>query len=436
MRAVADSHRAVPLQWSMLETHLEEACFLWGQWERALGAPDRDLSDVGVLEERRLAHVDALVLGGRRVAERLLLPVLEADEPETVGCAALALLLQEESAEGEQLVLGRFVEGTEEQRAGIRRALGLTGGSRLEGRLGALLESTPPEVQASILEVFGHWGVDPGPELPRLLVHEEPEVRAAALRAAHGAPARLDDKALELGLRSASPSVREAALEAGLVCSRKRAWAECRRQVTAREPGSGLAMRALAIFGGAGAQRLLLDALSTPEARRDVLRALGLLGTVEAARACLSLMREEGLARLAGEPFSTLTGLSLAGRFASAPSDSEEEEEVEEPGLERELPVPQVGEVEAWWAEQGRRFAPEGRYLAGQPFGQGVLLEVLREGSMYRRRGLALALALRTGGRWRVRTDAPTRTQYARLEAARRAPSHLFHRSMEGMYLG
>ncbi len=435
--ALAAPHRAVPVQWRMLETHLEEASFLWGQWEHALVAPDHDLVEVGGLEARLLAHLDALVLGGRGVAARLLLPTLESDESETVGCAALALLSQEEAAaEGEQLVLDRLVEGEDAQRAGIRRALQLAGGSRLVERLGALLGSSSPMVQAALLEVLGHWRVDPGPVLQRLLVHEEPEVRAAALRAARAAPGRLDDKALELGFRSSLLSVREAALETGLVCARRLAWAECRRQVLAREPGSGLAMRALAIAGGAESQRLLLDALSTLEARQDVLRALGLLGTFEAARACLSLMREEALAPLAGEAFSTITGLALSGRFVSAASSSEEEEEVEESGPERELPVPDVNQVEAWWAGQGRRFEPEGRYLVGQPFSQDVLLGALREGSMYRRRGLALALAMRTGGRFVVRTDALTRTQYAQLEEARRAPSHLFRRSMEGTYRG
>ena len=124
----------------MLERHLEEACFLWGQWERSLVSPEHSLEEVEGLEARLLAHLDALVLGGRRVAARLLLPALESDELESVGCAAFALLSQEEeAAEGERLVLERLVEGEEAQRAGIRRALQFVGGARLLERLGALL---------------------------------------------------------------------------------------------------------------------------------------------------------------------------------------------------------------------------------------------------------------------------------------------------------
>src|SRR5690349_14801760 len=61
----------------VLEEHLDEAAFLWSQWERALVAPHSVLNEVAGLEERLLAHVDGLVIGGVPVAGRLLIPALE-----------------------------------------------------------------------------------------------------------------------------------------------------------------------------------------------------------------------------------------------------------------------------------------------------------------------------------------------------------------------
>lgn len=71
--------------WDIYEQHLEEAAFLWSQWELALVALDYVLADVTPLQGRLHAHVDGLVLGSEPVAKRILLPALASDEPELIN---------------------------------------------------------------------------------------------------------------------------------------------------------------------------------------------------------------------------------------------------------------------------------------------------------------------------------------------------------------
>ncbi|OJH37740.1 TIGR02270 family protein [Cystobacter ferrugineus] len=434
--AAPPPYHALPISWDMLETHLDESCFLWGQWRRSLVAPDHVLEEVAELEGRLLAHVDALVLAGPQVASRLLVPVLcQDDEPGRVECAALALLLQEDAPEvALRSVLQAFLEGESGPRDGIRRALRLAGGTSLKTQLRTMLESArSPPVLAAILDVLGAWHVDIGPGLTTLLTHESSEVRAAAFRCVNAFPARMPDKALELGLRSALVEVGEAALEAGLIGGNRLAWLECRRQVAERGPLCGMAMRALAIAGGASHQRLLFEALENPPTRRDALRAFGLLGTVDAARICLALMREQPWAPLAAEAFSMITGRVMESTAGSREADDEDPEEPStQYNPEEDLPLPEVSAVEAWWTEQARRFEPTARYVHGQPIGQEALLDALKDGSMYRRRALAPVLELRTRGELRITMDTWTRVQRAQMEAARRLPATRFSRSLEG----
>ncbi|WP_233602114.1 TIGR02270 family protein [Corallococcus sp. CA047B] len=436
--AAPPPHHALPIAWEMLETHLDESGYLWGRWRHALVAPDHVLDDVTGLEERLLAHVDALVLAGSPARTRLLAPALRQEgDPGRVEAAALALLLQE-TPEG---VLKSILEDLQEEAgllgSGVRQALRLAGGKRLEFVLRTfLIPTTPPPLLAAALDALGAWRVNLGPELSSFLRHEVPEVRAAAFRCMKAFSALMPDALLEEGLHSTFPEVREAALELGLIGGNHLAWRECRRQVTGRGPLRGLALRALAIAGGSDNQRLLFEALETPTSRRECIQVLGLLGTVDAARTCLELMRQEPWTALAAEAFSTITGRTMepADDVKEATAE-DEDEDARHPGTptpETTLPVPDVSAVEAWWKEKARGFNPTTRYIHGQPFGQAALLEALREASMYRRNTLAPVLELRTRGELALDPFTWTRIQLARMEAAHRLPARHFSRCLEG----
>ena len=75
--------------------HLDEAEFLWSQWERAQMSLAVSALDVALgVEDRLRAHIDGLTVGGVDAARELLWPALDdgAAEPARVGSAALALM--------------------------------------------------------------------------------------------------------------------------------------------------------------------------------------------------------------------------------------------------------------------------------------------------------------------------------------------------------
>ncbi|MES1210477.1 MAG: hypothetical protein ABUS79_31440, partial [Pseudomonadota bacterium] len=191
---------ARPIMWDIYEEHLDEAAFLFGQWEQAMDAANYTLDDVIVgPEERLLAHLDGLVLGGTRVAERLLVPALTDDDPGKVTAATWALL-QGEDADHLDLVFDVLANvgnvGKRETRAAMAKAFNLSMRTDLPERLLPRLEKSAPAVQAVIADVVSAQarpadrGQPAKSELPleTLLKTRNPELLAAALRALRRAP--------------------------------------------------------------------------------------------------------------------------------------------------------------------------------------------------------------------------------------------------------
>src|SRR5579872_1092712 len=77
--------------WPVADQHLTEAAFLFEQIERAYDSPVETLETLARgVEARWLAHVDGLLVGGRRVYETMLRPVLEEPDPSATGGVAVA----------------------------------------------------------------------------------------------------------------------------------------------------------------------------------------------------------------------------------------------------------------------------------------------------------------------------------------------------------
>jgi uncharacterized protein (TIGR02270 family) len=424
------------VRWDILEECLDEAAFLWSQWERALTSPDYTLPEVAYLEERLLARLDPLVLGGAPASKRLLQPSLESEEPERLGAAALALLMGD-GTEHVELLLELLQRGTEPQRAALCRAFELSEREGVESHLMPLLQRGAPEVQASVLDVLTARRASPDVRLEQLLARGGSPMQAAVLRAASHMPLWVAPSLLDEGLRSDELSVRDAALEAGLVLGHAAAWTTSLALVSRREPGCGFAMLLLALGGSAEELPVLLEALSVPGLRRQALWALGFSGRGAAAEACLPWMRDDKLARLAGEAFSAITGLTLEGEFALRDPDGPdalvplEEEDLDAdlvPSLEERLPCPNAEAVEGWWRRLGPKLEPGTRYLGGRPLTHGGVLAQLSSGNMRRRPPLALELAIRTHGKHRVCVRAFSARQLRELRLLQQLPELNLHR--------
>lgn len=404
LHTLEEADSGTPLE--HFETHLSEAGFLWEQRVQALGAPDRTLPQVEEeLEHRLLAHLDALALGGHRVARALLIPAAEQEDAGLTFSAAYALLLSEERAALET-VLGWLEADADPVRAGVVGALALSPRLDLEPHLVGLLEDASPTVQVALLEALALRGGAPDIALEPLLASEEPDLRCAALRASWRLCMPLDPWLVERELASPELEVCGAALEAGLVQGLRAAWHACTQQVRGQGPAWPAAARLWAM--GCGSEdklEPLIRALEVPALRRAAVQALGLSGQVAAADLLLEQMEDKALAPLAGEAFSAITGLSLAGDYVFPRPEEETDGDAESPE-DRALPLPRAAEVARWWAQGRKGFDRRVRYLGGRPFSWESLHHTLANGPMRRRPALALELAIRTRGAQQVTVEA------------------------------
>ncbi len=422
----------------VLEEHLDEAAFRWLQWERALVAPDFNLVETEELEERLLAHLDGLVIGASTAADAVLRPAFETEDATRVSSAAHTLLALGEVDE----VLVRLRGAEPEARAAIRRALELSVAPGLGARLLDLLKLEDSSLQADVLETLVFRQEAPTEVLVHFFTHDEPRARVAALRAALPLPADAMRRLLPRLLDSAHPGIRAAAIGAGLASGERGAWEACRTAVRARNAHSPEAMVLLALGGGDSDVALLLELLDAEELRPHALWALGFGGRVAAMETCLEYLEVPEVAQLAGEAFSAMTGLRLDAPYALPPGERPEgappplelQEDLDAdlvPKPEDDLPWPNATAVRGWWNEARRRFVKGTRYLHGQPFSGGVLVEALETSPMRRRHVLARELVLRSQGTLTVRTRAFTHIQRAELARARAACTQLRTQSFD-----
>jgi uncharacterized protein (TIGR02270 family) len=131
-----------------------------------------------------------------------------------------------------------------------------------------------------------------------------------------------------------------------------------------------------------------------------LIRGVGIVGDPTYIPWLLGHMAEARLARLAGESFTFITGLDLSrppferarpNDFESGPTDDPADENValdEDEGL----PWSEVGRVQAWWNQNGGRFATGVRHFMGAPVTREHCIEVLKTG--YQRQRIAAAYHL------------------------------------------
>lgn len=418
-------------RWDVLEEHLEEACFLWDQWEWAQRSARMTLAEVMRGPERRLrAHLEGLALGGPTVAERLVMPCLQEEDGARATVAALVLLKQL-PGEGLAAVLALLRGGESAQRIAMGRALALSERPGLSMALLTLVTpEAAPEVLALVLDALRVRGDASGlldvALLARLWTHPSSEVRRAALQSAAWRPSA--GRVEVPPVRQGEPrEVRAAALLAGVAHGQRDAWRTCLEVLEAPDAVGHMARLLVALSGERGAVARLTALLKRPALRAHTLWSLGFSGDVSAAEACLPWLADENVGALATEAFRAITGLALTGNHVRPPEETDTDEAPLEdgeppsplwPGGDTDLPLPAASEVERWWAGARTGFEAGTRYLRGQPFTAAGLVEALESAPMRGRGPLALELALRSGGTLAMELRTWARVQLQQLQAA------------------
>jgi uncharacterized protein (TIGR02270 family) len=419
--------------WDVVEEHFEEAEFLFGQWEQALHSPKYNLSELGETLERRLeAHLDGLVVGGREVAVRVLYPNLQnADEPGRATVTALALLLDgtEETAV-RVLDVAQHVEGALQE--ALARALVLADVAPLDRILLERFRAARLVSQdAVLLEILTGRRVDVGDLLYRCFESNSPLLIGAALEAA-GRFGRRDMMAVvESYLCSDQPTLQSRALKASLALGSRSAWDLCLQLVESSSSDDPDLPLLVAILGQSADHQILYQLLDDPARLERKLWNLGFCGTVQAGDVCVSHLqcKNERVAKVAAESMAWIGGLDLNKKQFQCESVEPEEDETLPPiaeddldgdlGLDGvdDLPVPNREAIAQWWGDNRGRLTQSRRCILGQTFSPEAILHALEGGPLWRRRGVAWELSIRTGGREFVSTGVFSSRQRRQMAA-------------------
>jgi uncharacterized protein (TIGR02270 family) len=400
--------------WDIVEEHLDEAEFLWEQWEHSLIAPNYTLAEVADgPEDRLMAHLDGLVVNGPLVAERLLIPTLaDVDaEPTRVRAAALALL-QSQGDAGVQAVFDAMLEFPP-QRMELARALECCERRDLNSRLTPLLAAPDPELRHVAARVLAFHGDSFAGAVPGLLASSRSVDRGLGVSLVQRLPR--DPKLVRVVLEtlsSAESELRDIALSTGVLLELPQAWTCAKELVLSRDPTAGHALLLLALRGDLVDQPALIAAVEDDALRGAALWALGFLGTAAAADAALPWLEDETHARVAGETFSAVTGLDPED--ANLTRDKAETEAVEH-RPEDDLPIPDPMGLLLWWRDNRQKFSDGQRHISGASRTNGAIWSAIHDGPMRRRAPHLLALQLQSPPKHRPRIElrAPARRQRA-----------------------
>lgn len=175
------------------------------------------------------------------------------------------------------------------------------------------------------------------------------------------------------------------------------------------------------------AARATLDVLQDDASQRRLLiRGSGIVGDCAYVPWLIGHMGDPGLARLAGEGFSLMTGIDLSASNldCQAPKDvdSGPTDDPDDPNVDLDpddgLPWPDRQKVEKWWAANGPRFEKGVRYFLGKPVTREHCIDVLRTGYQRQRILAARYLCLLEPGTPLFNTSAPAWRQQRLLSAA------------------
>ena len=408
---LANFLKPIPL---VIQQHAEEAAHLRHMRSTLASAPHVKLHHLRRLDDRLAAHLDGLAVAGE-YGSSLCEAALESPGVGEVFAAAVRAI--EEKDERRLDKLFALVGTVPEAQPGLISAFGWVSAPYLEGTIATLLASIEPfRRQAGITACVMHR-VDPGATLTQSLTHPEPQLRARALRAASESGRRDLLAACMSALQDEDVGARFwAAWSAVLLGDREKALRVLESFVLLpnafRQRPLLLLLRVLDL---PSAQRLLKTIAQDPVNKRLLIQGAGIAGDPQYLPWLIGQMVDDPFARLAGESFSTITGLDLAyldlernppEGIELGPNDNPEDDNV---AMDEDdsLPWPDPEKMQAWWDANKSRFADGVRYFMGAPVTRNHCIHVLKEGYQRQRIAAAEYLCLLEPGTQLFPTSAP-----------------------------
>jgi uncharacterized protein (TIGR02270 family) len=438
----ADDTASARVLWPVVEEHLNEAEFLVEQFDRAFESPILTLAGLAAnIEVRLFAHLDALLVGGPPVYERLCKPVLMEPDPAQPARITAAALVAVQAGHLKWLWPALEHEDGAVRAAAVRSA-GLAGGAPLERWvIEGLSAELTPERRASLLAIASRLRLEP-PVLVEWLTSDDPCVARAAAEAARHADSKRHLPAVEWLLDHSDDGVREAALIAAWIWGSRGAPAACERLALDTDKPREGPMALYASMGGAAQHQRLAALLPRPSHQRAALFALGFSGSVEEVPRLLEYLdaKDPVVAKLAAQAISMIAGFDLThSAFVAKASDVPQGAQLsplhDDPGARASLPPLDADDLEAdlvpppedalpqpnaaairQFCKDARLAGPQ-RYIGGHPMRADEVLGYLEHAPLRRRHALALALSIQNGGRAWIDTRAHSATQRRAIKA-------------------
>jgi uncharacterized protein (TIGR02270 family) len=363
----------------LLEEHLEEVEFLWGQRETALTSSRRTQRDLAHLDERINAHVQGVLAAGAH-ALPLLDERLAGDAAHAVFAAAYSMLRG--PAPPVDRLLDAFATAEGPRLDGLRRALAFGASLPTVAGLRPLLLSAEPPIAAAAAEILAFhraFGSDPG-RLLLLVRDEEPAVRRQAWRVTAYLGAPLDPKLYAAAMRDEDPGVRDVALLAA-AWNRLPGVLTLTRQLAETPAPDNLAqLHLLAVLGSAQDLPRIRALVSTAALGPARFRSAAAFGHPALVDLLLAEMAnpDPATAVAAGEAFTRITGQTVdsAERVKLAPDGGGEPDEFESE-FQDEVLLPDPELARKHWEKVKPQLAGAVRVARGLDLSRGVTPEVL-----------------------------------------------------------
>ena len=414
----------------LIEESFDEAAFLWRRWETELTSLTRSLQEIYSWTEDRLhGALDGVRVGGPPAIE-MATKELQSDEADRVTVATAILGSMAESGAPEAVASAlKIAEGKKLE--AMLRGLELLGSDQVLRTAASVLAAPVPAPAGALCRLKSFRRVAPGGELITAFKSNVADAQVEAMRAAWLTPAESAEQWITAALKSDDAAVRYHAAESGLYLRIDRAWKTITEMASQRMPAAGAYLKLLALFGTAEEQEGVYAALRVPELQVPAIWALGHIGSVRAADACVSGMQHEPIARACGEAYCWITGADLERDKLAAEEKPVDAPEFEDDDLEANLvpppealwPMPDAEAVKTHWLGLKATWPADVRHIRGQQVNGDTLLSAMETGPMIRRPDLALELRVKTRGRYDVEPRAFTGRQRQMMMASRAAVS-------------
>jgi len=385
----------------VLGQHAEEAAFLWILRDSAVHAPHYRLKDLAKLDLRVEAHLDGLRIAGPH-GWNVLKDALALEEAGEIFAAAV-VAFESGDPKRTDLVLDAGT-ATPELERGLVSAVGWLAPKKADRLIKALLASDAKARRRVGVAGAAIRRLDFEKDFLAAVKDNDPLLRARGLRAVAELGMTKHAALFTRHLDSVDPSVGYAAAWGGALVSGDPA-AVAALQEFAVGPGRKsrealvLAVRRMTPAAAASWREKLAK---KPQTLRHAVIAAGAAGDPAAVPWLLDQTAVPGVARVAGEALSMITGVDLAYQdldgdqpegFEAGPNDDPGDENVQ-PDPDEDLPWPHPGRARAWWESQKSRFAPGKRYLLGREITPESVREALSAGRQRQRAAAALEIAI------------------------------------------